>query len=90
MIPKVEQNYRKKTEKSRQISENFLKLSIFSYLSARKLKFSIFGVLGEFWRGLEDPRSDEIYSSGNRGVKKSPGPRGLRDEEFLVPFLAQT
>ena len=41
----------------------------------------------EFWRGLEDPRSDRIYSSGNRGVKKGPGPRGTRDEEFLVPSL---
>ena len=52
------------------------------------MKFCIFGVLGEFWRGLEDPRSDGIYSSGNRGVKKGPGPRGSRDEEFLVPSLA--
>ena len=51
------------------------------------MKFSIFGVLGKFWRGLEDPRSDGIYFSGNRGVKKGPGPRGLRDEEFLVPSL---
>ena len=42
-----------------------------------------------FWRGLEDPRSDKIYSSGNRGVKKGPGPRGTRDEEFLVPSLLQ-
>ena len=32
-------------------------------------------------------RSYKIYSSGNRGVKKSPGPRGSRDEEFLVPSL---
>ena len=31
--------------------------------------------------------SDRIYSSGNRGVKKDPGPRGTRDEEFLVPSL---
>ena len=35
----------------------------------------------------EDSRSDKIYSSGNRGVKKGPGPRGTRDEEFLVPSL---
>ena len=41
----------------------------------------------EFWRGLEDPRNDRIYSSGNRGVKKGPCPRGTRDEEFLVPSL---
>ena len=41
----------------------------------------------EFWRGIEDPRSDRIYSSGNRRVKKGPGPRGTRDEEFLVPSL---
>ena len=47
----------------------------------------IFEVLGEFWRGLEESRSDKIYSSGNRGVKKGPGPRGSRDEEFLVPSL---
>ena len=44
----------------------------------------------EFWRGLEDPRSDRIYSSGNQGVKKGPGPRGSRDEEFLLPSLAET
>ena len=41
----------------------------------------------EFWQGLEDPRNDRIYSSGNRGMKKGPGPRGTRDEEFLVPSL---
>ena len=44
----------------------------------------------EFWRGLEDPRSDRIYSSGNQGVKKGLGPRGTRYEEFLVPSLLQT
>ena len=38
-------------------------------------------------RGIEEPRSYKIYSSGNRGVKKGPGPRGTRDEEFLVPSL---
>ena len=53
------------------------------------MKFCIFGVLGKFWRGLEDPRSDGIYSSGNRGVKKGPGPQGSRDEEFLVPSLVR-
>ena len=37
----------------------------------------------------EDPRSDRIYSSGKRGVKKGPGPWGMRDEEFLVPSLVQ-
>ena len=42
-----------------------------------------------FGEDLEDPRSDKIYSSGNRGVKKGLGPRGSRDEEFLVPSLAQ-
>ena len=58
------------------------------------LKFRILGTSQfsrssrHFWRGLEDPRSDKIYSSGNRGVKKGPGPRGTRDEEFLVPSLA--
>ena len=41
----------------------------------------------EFWRGIQDPRSDKIYSLGNRGVKKGPGPRGSRDEEFLMPSL---
>ena len=49
--------------------------------------FGIFKVLEEFWRGLEDLRSDRIYSSGNQGVKKGPGPQGTRDEEFLVPSL---
>ena len=41
----------------------------------------------EFWQGLEYPRNDIIYSSGNRGVKKGQEPRGTRDEEFLVPSL---
>ena len=44
-------------------------------------------IIGE---DLGDPRSDRIYSSGIRGVKKGPGPRGSRDEEFLVPFLKPT
>ena len=35
----------------------------------------------------EDSRTDGIYSSGNRGVKKGPGPRGSRDEEFFLPSL---
>ena len=45
----------------------------------------IFEVLEKFGEDLEDSRSDRIYSSGNRRVKKGPGPRGSRDEEFLVP-----
>jgi hypothetical protein len=48
-------------------------------------KLIYFEVLEELYEDLEDPRSDKIYSSGNRGVKKGPGPRGSRDEEFLVP-----
>ena len=56
-------------------------------MKGSKTKFGIFEVLGEFWRGVEEPRSYKIYSSGNRGVKKGPGPRGSRDEEFLVPSL---
>ena len=63
-------------------------LEIFIFKCSKR-KFSIFEVLGKFWRGLEEPRSDKIYSSGNRGVKKGPGPRGSRDEEFLVPSLLQ-
>ena len=50
-------------------------------------KLIYFEVLEELYEDLEDPRSDKIYSSGNRGVKKGPGPRGSRDEEFLVPSL---
>ena len=50
-------------------------------------KLIYFEVLEELYEDLEDPRSDKIYSSGNRGVKKGPGPRGTRDEEFLVPSL---
>ena len=76
-----------KTEKSWQIAENFL---IFWFFKCSKRKFSIFEVLGEFWRGLEEPRSYKIYSSGNRGVKKGPGPRGSKDEEFIVPSLPNT
>ena len=52
-----------------------------------KLEIQFFEVLEQFWRGFEDPRSDRIYSSRNRGVKKGPGPRGTRDEEFLVASL---
>ena len=44
----------------------------------------------DFLRGLEDPRSERIYSLRNQGVKKAPGPRGMRDEEFLVPSLIGT
>ena len=36
--------------------------------------------LKDFGKDLKDPRSDKIYSSGNRGV----------DEEFLVPSLLET
>ena len=75
-------NWYWKTKKNQQISENFLK---FSYLK----EIQYFRVLGKFWRGFEEPRSDKIYSSGNWGVKKGLGPRGLRDEEFLVPSLGQ-
>jgi hypothetical protein len=48
---------------------------------------ALFEVLEDFGEDLEDPRSDIIYSSGNRGVKKGPGPRETRDEEFLAPSL---
>ena len=54
------------------------------------------GPLRNFDDDLEDPRSDRIYSLGTRGVKKGPGPqgmrgpRGMRDEEFLVPSLLGT
>ena len=40
-----------------------------------------------FDEDLEESRSDKIYSSGNRGVKKGPGPRGTRNGEFLVSSL---
>ena len=53
----------------------------------KRADFTIFEVLEKFWRGIEDLRSDRIYSSGNQGVKKGLGPRGTRDEEFLVPSL---
>ena len=76
-----------KTEKSWQIAENFLIFSFFYIFKCLQRKFSIFQVLGKFWQGLEEPRSCKIYSSGNRGVKKGPGPRGSRDEEFLVPSI---
>jgi hypothetical protein len=80
-----------KTEKSWQIAENFLIFSFFLYIfKCLQRKFGIFKVLGEFWRGLEEPRSCKIYSSGNRGVKKGPGHRGSRDEEFPVPSLPNT
>ena len=38
-----------------------------------------FEVLEEFGEGLEEPRSDKIYSLGNRGVKKDPGLQGTRN-----------
>ena len=65
-----------KTEKSWQIAENFL---IFSFLKCSKRNFGISEVLGEFWRGIEEPRSYKIYSLGNRGVKKGPGPWEMRN-----------
>ena len=81
----------KKRNKNWKILANFWKIFwyflYFFIFKCSKRKLSIFEVLGEFWRGLEEPRSDKIYSSGNRGVKKGPGPRGSRDEEFLVPSL---
>ena len=52
-----------------------------------KTREPIFEVFKEYDEDLEEPRTDKIYSSGNRGVKKGPGPRGSRDEEFLVPSL---
>ena len=55
--------------------------------SLKRADFTTFGVLEKFWRGFEDPRSDKINCSGNQGVTKGPGPRGTRDEEFLVPCL---
>ena len=44
----------------------------------------------EFDEDLEEPRSDKIYSLGNRGVKKGPRPRGTRNGEFIVPSLGVT
>ena len=77
--------------KNRKILTICWKLSdILIFFKCSKRKFSIYEVLGKFWRGVEEPRSYKIYSSGNRGVKKGPGPRGLRDEEFLVPSLVST
>ena len=52
--------------------------------------FPIFEVLKEFGQNLEKPRSDKIYSSGNRGVQKSPGARETRNGEFLVPSLLRS
>ena len=84
----------KKRNKNWKILANFWKIFwyflYFFIFKCSKRKLSIFEVLGEFWRGLEEPRSDKIYSSGNRGVKKGPGPRGSRDEEFLVASLNHT
>ena len=48
-----------------------------------------FEVLEEFGEGLEEPRSDKIYSSGNLGVKKDPGPGGTRNGDLLIPFLCR-
>ena len=40
--------------------------------------FGIFEVLKEFWQGSEDLKRDRIYSSGNQGVEKGPGPGGTK------------
>ena len=77
----------KNRNKNWKILTNCWKFSDFYTFKCSKRKFGIFRVLGEFWRGLEEPRSYKIYSSGKRGVKKGPGSRGLRDQEFLVPSL---
>jgi hypothetical protein len=55
--------------------------------SLKRADFPIFEVLEEFSEDLDEPRSDEIYSSGNWGVKKGPGPQRTRNGEFLVPSL---
>ena len=61
------------------------KWTLKNFIFAKNCKFSRSSM--NFGEDLEDPRSDRIYSSGNRGVKKGPGPQGTRDEEFLVPSL---
>ena len=63
--------------------------NIFNFI-CEKVKVQFSRSSKSFGEDLEDPRSDKIYSSGNRGVKKGPGPRGSRDEEFLVPSLILT
>ena len=83
----------KKRNKNWKILANFWKIFwyflYFFIFKCSKRKLSIFEVLGEYWRGLEEPRSDKIYSLGNWGVKKGPRPRGSRYEEFLVPSLPE-
>ena len=55
--------------KNRKILTICWKLSdILIFFKCSKRKFSIYEVLGKFWRGVEEPRSYKIYSSGNRGV----------------------
>ena len=39
---------------------------------------------------LEEPRSDKIYSSGNKGVKIGPGPQGMGNEELFLSSLVCT
>ena len=71
-------------------------LKLFCAIFSRKCStfgFSIFFISRSsrnFDKDLEEPRSDKIYSSGNRGVKKGLGPRGTRNGELLVPSLIWT
>ena len=63
----------------------------------KKMPFRMKTSVANFWgpqgilaRTSRIQRSDRIYSSRNWGVKKGPGPRGMRNEEFLVPSLIST
>ena len=49
--------------------------------------FLIFEVLGEFCKYLKEPRSDQIYSEGNWGVRKSSEPWGTKTGRHLMPSL---
>ena len=68
---------------------NFWKFSkvfiFFSYLIAQKWNSVFSGSSANFGEDSRIWGVKGIYSSGNRGVKKGPGPWGTRDEEFLVP-----
>ena len=58
-------------------------LSFFLWNFSRKC-CTIWKVLEAFCRGPEDPRSDRIYSSRNRGVKKDLGPGTLKSKTAAV------
>ena len=65
-------------------------LFLVSFLTRKEVEYHktcFFGVLGEYWRGPRGTGSAKFYSSGNRGVRKWPRPRGRGSLGFFMASL---